>query len=147
MNQKYPHGCPGTMRNISSARFFILLTLLILFISCDSKQKHIAAEYINKGIDLDKSGKYEDAIDCYGKAIEIKPDDYVAWNNKGAVLGKREIEYFLKQQKIEADDSFFKPCNNLQIIERLLNNLINAFESTAQTDKVDRIKRLLKIFR
>lgn len=28
-------------------------------------------------------GKHEQAVKCYSKALEIKPDDYWSWNNKG----------------------------------------------------------------
>ena len=31
--------------------------------------------------------KYQDAVECYGKAIDIKPDYDEAWSNKGAALG------------------------------------------------------------
>lgn len=65
--------------------------------------------------------------------------------NKGAILGKREIEYFLKQQKIDSDEKYFTPCSNVQIIERTLKNLISSYESTNQNDKIERLKKLIKI--
>jgi len=42
----------------------------------------------NKGVDLAKLGKYEEAIACYDKALEIDPKDESAWYNKGVDLAK-----------------------------------------------------------
>ena len=40
----------------------------------------------NKGLALNSLGKYDEAIKCYDKAIEIDPDDADTWNNKGLAL-------------------------------------------------------------
>jgi tetratricopeptide (TPR) repeat protein len=32
-------------------------------------------------------GKYQEAIECYDKALEIDAKDAYAWNNKGLALG------------------------------------------------------------
>ena len=70
---------------------------------------------------------------------------YINPYNKGAVLGKREIDYFLDQQKITPNDIFYYPCSNLDIIERLIRNLISSYESLGQLEKVQRFGKLLKI--
>lgn len=72
---------------------------------------------------------------------------YINPYNKGSVLGKREIDYFLNQQKIEPNEMYYYPCSNLDIIERLIHNLINSYESTGQTDKVSRFNKLLSILK
>ena len=71
---------------------------------------------------------------------------YINPYNKGAVLGKREIDYFLKQQNITPDDMYYKPCSNISIIQRLLVNLVNSYEFKGQQDKVGRLKELLTLF-
>jgi len=43
----------------------------------------------NKGIALAKSGKIDEAVICYDKALNIDPDDYVYLNNKGNALYKK----------------------------------------------------------
>jgi regulator of sirC expression with transglutaminase-like and TPR domain len=68
---------------------------------------------------------------------------YINPYNKGTVLGRKEIEFFLKQQKIKSDESFYKPCSNRIIIERLLLNIINSYESTGQIEKTSKFQKLL----
>jgi regulator of sirC expression with transglutaminase-like and TPR domain len=72
---------------------------------------------------------------------------YINPFNKGAILGKREIDYFLNQQKIEPEESYYYPCTNFDIIERLIFNLINSHETIGQIEKVQKYKKLLKIFK
>jgi len=41
---------------------------------------------ICRGLELSELGRYEEAIDCYNKALEINPEYKEAWVNKGKVL-------------------------------------------------------------
>ena len=70
---------------------------------------------------------------------------YINPFNKGAVLGRKEIDFFLKQQNIVPDDIFYKPCTNIEIIQRLLLNLIYSYEKLGYEGKVLDLKGLLKI--
>jgi regulator of sirC expression with transglutaminase-like and TPR domain len=68
---------------------------------------------------------------------------YINPYNKGAVLGRKEIEYFIQQQKIKSDKSFYIPCSNKDIIIRLINNLVLSYEKLGFNDKIERLKELL----
>ncbi len=70
---------------------------------------------------------------------------YINPINKGAVLGRKEIEHFIKQQKLEPRLSYYEPCSNTDIIRRVLNNLILAYEHTGQLVKIEEIRELLAI--
>jgi regulator of sirC expression with transglutaminase-like and TPR domain len=70
---------------------------------------------------------------------------YINPYNKGAVLGRREIDYFLKQQKIEPQRSHYQPCSNLEIIVRILHNLINAYHKSGYRDKAVQYEDVLKV--
>ena len=70
---------------------------------------------------------------------------YINPYNRGAVLGRREIEYFLKQQKIESQESHFQPCSNLEIIVRILHNLINAYHKSGYREKADLFEGVLRL--
>jgi regulator of sirC expression with transglutaminase-like and TPR domain len=70
---------------------------------------------------------------------------YINPYNKGAVLGRREIDYFISQQQIKPLPSFYVPCSNADIIARLINNLILSFEKLGQVEKITRMKELLRV--
>jgi regulator of sirC expression with transglutaminase-like and TPR domain len=70
---------------------------------------------------------------------------YINPYNKGAVLGRREIDYFITQQQIKTHPSFYTPCSNRDIIIRLINNLILSFEKLGYAQKITRLKELLRV--
>ncbi|MFX0201566.1 MAG: tetratricopeptide repeat protein, partial [Candidatus Hodarchaeota archaeon] len=47
-----------------------------------------ARAWVSKGIPLGRSGKPEEAMECFDKAVKINPKDARAWVNKGVVLDK-----------------------------------------------------------
>jgi regulator of sirC expression with transglutaminase-like and TPR domain len=70
---------------------------------------------------------------------------YINPYNKGAVLGKKEIDYFIKQQQLKSDKSYYLPCSNQDIVKRLINNLIISYEKLGFSDKIERLKELHKV--
>lgn len=72
---------------------------------------------------------------------------YINPFNKGAVLGRKEIDMFLKQQNINPDPSFYKPCTNIEIIQRIILNLIYSYEKLGYDNKVKDLNSLMKITR
>lgn len=68
---------------------------------------------------------------------------YINPYNKGSVLGRKEIDYFLKQQGIQPQPSHYLPCTNTEIIIRMLHNLINAFRRTGQEEKARQFAEIL----
>nr|WP_321451889.1 transglutaminase-like domain-containing protein [uncultured Carboxylicivirga sp.] len=71
---------------------------------------------------------------------------YINPINKGAVLGRKEIEYFIKQQKLELKDEYFLPCDNEVIVRRLFNNLVNAYENKGDEAKKKEVAHFLTLF-
>jgi regulator of sirC expression with transglutaminase-like and TPR domain len=72
---------------------------------------------------------------------------YINPFNHGAVLGKKEIDFFLKQQNITPEDMFYQPCSNIEIIQRLLLNLIYSYEKLGYDSRIKDLQTLLKIAR
>jgi regulator of sirC expression with transglutaminase-like and TPR domain len=70
---------------------------------------------------------------------------YINPINKGAVLGRREIEQFIRQQKLEPLFSYYEPCSNIETIKRILNNLIVAYEHAGQLLKIEEIRELMSV--
>ncbi|MBN1598216.1 MAG: transglutaminase family protein [Bacteroidales bacterium] len=100
------------------------------------------------GVNLPKNFilAYKDEFRQYDSPNEIEDIlFYINPYNKGAVLGKREIDYFIKQQQLKPEGSYYIPCNNKDIIIRLINNLTLAYEKLGFTEKTDRLNELLRI--
>jgi len=70
---------------------------------------------------------------------------YINPVNKGAIIGKREIEIFLKQQKITFLDDYFTPCSNRDIVRRMFDNLRFSYDSIGQNEKKIEIIELEKV--
>jgi len=71
---------------------------------------------------------------------------YINPINKGAVLGHKEIEYFVKQQKLDLKEDYFLPCNNVTIIHRMLVNLRSGYDSKGEEEKKAEIQKILTLF-
>ncbi len=70
---------------------------------------------------------------------------YINPFNKGVVFGKKEIESFIKQQKLENKKAYFQPCTNKETLIHLLNHLIESYENMGDKTKADDFRSLLKI--
>lgn len=68
---------------------------------------------------------------------------YVNAYSQGDILGKAEIDEFLGKLDLPLDESFYQPCTNLDIIRRLLNNLLNSYEKLNDPDRVEDLQRLI----
>ena len=83
----------------------------------------------NKGGTLYFQGKYDEAIECYDKAIEIDPDSSVVWNNKGLALnalGKYEEAIACYDRVIEIDPQDADAWNNKGLALDSLGNTSEA---------------------
>jgi regulator of sirC expression with transglutaminase-like and TPR domain len=77
---------------------------------------------------------------------ENKEDNIMFYINpfsKGAIFSKREIDIFLNQLSIEPQKSFFLPCSNVEILKRLIRNLITSYTNLDEHDKIDDLKEML----
>ena len=80
------------------------------------------------------------------REAEVSVFFYINPINRGAVLSRKEIEFFIRQQKLEPRLSYFLPCNNYDIILRMLNNLLFSYESLENKLKTKEIKELMSLF-
>jgi len=70
------------MKKLLCIFIFILLNISVVL------SQETVEELNKKGLDLYNKGKYEEAINCFDKALKINDDVYQVWNNKGLVYYK-----------------------------------------------------------
>ena len=70
---------------------------------------------------------------------------YINPYKRGSVLSRRDIEHFLKQQKLDSKPEYFRACTNHVTIDRMLRNLVFSYEKLGYTDKVGEVNQLLRI--
>jgi regulator of sirC expression with transglutaminase-like and TPR domain len=70
---------------------------------------------------------------------------YINAFSRGMVFSYKDVEVFLKQLNQEPKPEFFLPCTNIDIIKRMLNNLINAYNKSGEEGKVKEIQYLFEI--
>jgi len=117
------------------AKSFDNLTKMIrMAIGCEED----AIELNNKGTALVNLERYEDALEAYEKAIEIKPDYLSALNNKGTALrnlGKNEDALEAYEKAIDIKPDFFNAWinkgNTLDNLERY-EDALEAFEKATK---------------
>ncbi len=68
---------------------------------------------------------------------------YINVFNRGLVFSRVDIDSYIAQLNLDQNDIFYQPCNNLDIITRVLRNLTLAFEKAGDDDKVKEIDRVL----
>jgi regulator of sirC expression with transglutaminase-like and TPR domain len=94
------------------------------------------------GVDLPKH-----FILAYLDEAHLNPEDEVLFYlnpfNKGAVFTRNEISLYIKQMNLEPDESYFRPCSNLAMIQRMINGLIDAYKLQHNTEKASELQHLL----
>lgn len=87
--------------------------------------------------------------EVYGEKIVMEDENevlfYVNPFNKGAVFTQREIELFIKHLKLKPNVSFYKPCDNIDIIRRLLENVISSYNKLGYLEKVEELNDILSV--
>ncbi len=68
---------------------------------------------------------------------------YINAFNKGLIFSKSDIENYVQQLHLNPIDLFFEPCQNEDIVKRILRNLIISFDKIGDHQKSDEVKQLL----
>jgi regulator of sirC expression with transglutaminase-like and TPR domain len=68
---------------------------------------------------------------------------YVNAFSQGDILGKAEIDEFLKKLNLPAQESFYQPCTNVDTVRRLMNNLLNSYEKLGDSERAEDMRKLL----
>lgn len=93
--------------------------------------EHFVLAYTGKTLDPD--------------TLEYKHNNVLFYINafsRGAVFSYKDIQVFLKELKQEAKPEFFAPCSHLDIVMRMVNNLINAYKKSSENHKLEHLQKL-----
>jgi regulator of sirC expression with transglutaminase-like and TPR domain len=70
---------------------------------------------------------------------------YINAFNKGAIFGKHDVDQFLRQLNLQPLPGFYAPCSNVEIIRRIIRNLISSYQNLGSAEKVEELKELQEI--
>ncbi len=88
---------------------------------------------------------------CYHDPGYINDPDgimfYINPYSRGTILGRDEVKHFLKQQKMELNPDYMRPCSNIDTIARLAEGLHFAYSTSRMEEKASFIRELIDILR
>jgi regulator of sirC expression with transglutaminase-like and TPR domain len=68
---------------------------------------------------------------------------YINVFNKGLIFNKTDIDNYIAQLNLEPNDIYYQPCSNLEIVRRVLRNLIMAYEKAGDDTYKDELTDLI----
>jgi regulator of sirC expression with transglutaminase-like and TPR domain len=78
---------------------------------------------------------------CTYKTQELQ--FYINAFNRGLLFSRSDLENYINNLQITPLDMFYEPCTHLDVIKRVLRNLIVSYEKLGDHYKVDEVKILL----
>jgi regulator of sirC expression with transglutaminase-like and TPR domain len=70
---------------------------------------------------------------------------YINVFNKGLIFNRVDIDNYLAQLNLPQNDIYYNPCSNLEIVRRVLRNLIMAFEKAGDEERKSELNDLISI--
>ncbi|TAL56973.1 MAG: hypothetical protein EPN85_14660 [Bacteroidetes bacterium] len=68
---------------------------------------------------------------------------YINPFSKGAVFGKGQLDIYLKKMDMKIEASHYQPCTNLEMIKRLLRNLVFSYKKLGYAEKREELQKML----
>lgn len=69
---------------------------------------------------------------------------YINPYRKGIIFQHSDIDEFIKQLKLEPKASFYGPCSHVEIVVRVVRNLIFSYEKLGHAEKVKELNKLIE---
>ena len=69
---------------------------------------------------------------------------YINVFNRGIIFSKTDIEHYINQLKLKQNKTFYEPCSNQDIVQRVLRNLILSYEKSGDSDRSQELERVLE---
>lgn len=71
---------------------------------------------------------------------------YINAFSKGSVFGREDIDQFVKRLNLERQESHYQPCDNKDMILRMLRNLSFSYQKLGDTEKTGELSRMIQLF-
>ncbi|MCI0921711.1 transglutaminase-like domain-containing protein [Sphingobacterium rhinopitheci] len=84
-------------------------------------------------------------IVAYMDELNLQPLFYLNTFNKGQIMKHEDIYSFLQQLNLPKKEEYLLPCSNIEIIKRVLRNLMTAYDNLDNRNKKEEINILLKL--
>lgn len=68
---------------------------------------------------------------------------YINVFNRGIIFSKTDIEHYITQLKLKQNKTFYEPCSNQDIVQRVLRNMILSYEKSGDSDRSQELERVL----
>ncbi|TAG59773.1 MAG: hypothetical protein EAZ27_00255 [Cytophagales bacterium] len=72
---------------------------------------------------------------------------YINAFNKGLIFTKEDISNYVSHLNIKDNDIFYEPCNNLDIIRRVLRNMMVSYDKVGNNEKLDEVKQIIEFLK
>lgn len=84
-------------------------------------------------------------VAAYAEHKNQPPQFYINVFNKGQIMKRDDIYAFLNDLNLPYEKKYIEPCSNIDIIKRVLRNLMTAYSSTGETQKTKEIQDILNL--
>lgn len=84
---------------------------------------------ISQGNEHYRKGELAESVKCYNQAIQLEPDNPIAWNNKGLILaiaGKYEEALACHAKAVEVDPNYVDAISNMGMVYSKMDKLDDA---------------------
>jgi len=105
--------------------------------------QHFVLAYLEESSEQIQNIQFNDMN--YELSKDSKVLFYINAFNQGAIFSRNNLEHFLKQISVEPRYEYFQPCSNLDIIKRVLRNLVSSYEKSGKPKKKEEIQQILRI--
>lgn len=69
---------------------------------------------------------------------------YINVFNRGLVFSTKDIDHYIDQLNLKRSPIFYQPCTNLDIVRRMLRNLMLAFDKNGDRERMREVERILE---
>ena len=70
---------------------------------------------------------------------------YINVFNKGLIFNKIDIDNYIAQLNLSSNEIYYNPCSNLEIIRRVIRNLMMAYEKAGELEYKDELAELIDL--